>query len=256
MDNRQEKQEDVYEAYVDASVALFMQYYCDILDEGIANSDDLSAEGERIAFPEDLDKRCRSLIKRTVKRQKIRQAMRYAGKAFRSVCRVAVACLALMSLLFVTVEAVRVPIISYFIEHSENNFFEYGTYDSSGEAGTDEILDLTDPLRGIIPEEYQLTMQEGTSLSNFSAIYSDSNNNSIYILAQPINSISGIDLEGTDSTQEFYIYNRDAILVTEDDITRLMIIDEEHAATFTVILSGDPDLDAIEIADEFLRIIS
>ena len=256
MDNRQEKQEDVYEAYVDASVALFMQYYCDILDEGIANIDDLSAEGERIAFPEDLDKRCRSLIKRTVKRKKVRQAMRYAGKAFRSVCRVAVACLALMSLLFVTVEAVRIPIISYFIEHSENSFFEFGTYDSSGEDGTDEIFDLTDPLRGIIPREYQITMQEGLIISNFTVIYSDSNNNSIYLSAQPINSISGVDLDGADSIQEFKLYNCDAVLVTENGTTRMMIIDEEHAATFTFVFNGDTDLDAVEIADDFIRKIS
>jgi len=44
--------------------------------------------------------------------------------------------------------------------------------------------------------------------------------------------------------------------VTENDATRLIIIDVERAATFTLILSGDPDLDAIEIADDFIRIIS
>ena len=116
-------------------------------------------------------------------------------------------------------------------------------------------FDLTDPLRGIIPEEYQLTTQDGTSLSDFSALYCDSNNNSIYILAQSKNSVSGSDLEGSDSVQEFYIYSCDAILATEGDITRLMVRDEEHAVTFTFILSGDPNLDAIEIADDFLRII-
>lgn len=254
MDNRQEKQEDVYEAYVDASVALFMQYYCDILDEGIANSDDLSAEGKRNAFPEDLDKRCRSLIKRTVKRQKIRQAMRYAGKAFRSVCRVAVACLALMSFLFITVEAVRVPIISYFIAKSDNNFLEIGP--SSSAVDETKMFDPADPLDGLITDEYILLTQEVSSEFNFSALYEGTDNSQVYVKARPLSTTAGIDMEGVDSVEEFYLYNCATTLVTEGDITRIMIVDEEHSTTFTFIFSGAPDLDALEIADEFLRKIA
>ena len=251
MDNQQQKREDVYEAYVDASVALFMQHYCDMLDEGIAKSDDLVAETANIAFPEDLDKRCRSLIKRAAKRQKIQEGLRIAGKAFRGVCRVAVACLAIMSVLFITVEAVRVPIISYFIAKSDNNFLEIGP--SSSAVDETKMFDPADPLDGLITDEYILLTQEVSSEFNFSALYEGTDNSQVYVKARPLSTTAGIDMEGADSVEEFYLYNCATTLVTEGADTRIMIVDEEHFATFTFVFCDAFDLDALEIADDFLR---
>ena len=255
MDNQQEKQEDVYEAYVDASVALFMKYYCDILDEGVANSNDLSAEGECIAFPEDLDKRCRSLIMRAVKRQKIREGLRIAGKAFLGVCRVAVACLALISVLFVTVEAVRVPIINFFIEHSKDSYLEIKESNNS-KYDMSESFDPANPLAGILTDEYQLVAQDVASEYDFSATYIGADDSQVYIKARPISNTTGIDLEGADNYQKFQINNCEAYSIEENNRTRVMWIHEEKAVTFTLIVIGSSDLDAIYLANQIMIRIS
>ena len=255
MDNQHTKQ-DVYEAYVDASVALLMQRYCDILDENIAGTDGSSAEGESAAFPKALDDRCRSLIKRTMKRRKFRQAMRYAGKTAFSLCCAVIVSLALLSVLFVTVEAVRLPLINLWITHSPNNYLEINGTHTGEEVFIEEAFDPADPLRYMLPPEYQLTMQNGATLTDFTALYADPNENTIYIHSCSIQAVSGIDMEGVDSIQEFHIFNCDAILVTEGETTRMMITDEENGAIYTLIVNGNPDLDAVDLANEFLLSIS
>lgn len=255
MDNQQEKREDVYEAYVDASVALFMQYYCDILDESITKNDDLPGESKCTVFPEDLDTRCRSLIKRTMKRKKIQQGMRSAGKTFRTVCRVAVACLALISLLFVTVEAVRVPIINYYVKHAENSILEVRVNNSSRD-DVMESFDPADPLAGILTDEYQLVSQNVASEYNFSATYAGTDNSQVYIKARPLSKTLGVDMEGAENIQHFQIYNCEAFLVEENNRTRLIWIDEDKAATFILIVIDSSDLDAVFIADQIIRKIS
>ena len=249
MDNQHTKQ-DVYEAYVDASVALLMQRYCDILDENIAGTDGSSVEVERAAFPKALDDRCRSLIKRSMKRRKFRQAMRCAGKTAFSLCCAVIVSVALLSVLFITVDAVRVPIISYFISKSDNSLEI-----SPSRSMVDETksFDPSDPLDGLITDEYILLTQEVSSEFNFSALYEGTDNSQVYVKARPLSTTAGIDMEGVDSVEEFYLYNCATTLVTEGADTRIMIVDEEHSATFTFIFCGASDLDALEIADDFLR---
>ena len=252
MDNQHTKQ-DVYEAYVDASVALLMQRYCDILDENIAGNEGFSAEGDGAAFPKALDDRCRSLIKRSMKRRKFRQAMRYAGKTAFSLCCAVIVSVALLSVLFITVDAVRVPIISYFISKSDN-YLEIRP--SRSAVDETKSFDPADPLDGLITDEYILLTQEVVSEFDFSALYEGTDNSQVYVKARPLSVVAGIDLEGADSVEEFYLYNCATTLVTEGDNTRIMIVDEEHFATFTFVFCDAFDLDALEIADDFLRIIS
>lgn len=256
MDKQQTSREDVYEQYVDASVALFMKYYCDTLYEDVTEKGSLSENKGGDGFPEELDVRCRSLIKKTVRRQQIREKARYAGKVLRVLCSFAIVCLSLASLLFMTVEAVRVPIINYYIKHSENNFLEIGGYGNSAEEPLEATFDISDPLKNIVPEEYSLVTQEGDSISNLSAIYKNSHNCSIFLSAYPLAGVSDIDMQGAENVQYFQIYNCKAIMAQENNITRLIWIDEEISTTFTLIISNDSGLDAIEIADDFIRIIS
>ena len=200
MENQKLKHEDVYEQYVDASVALFMKYYCDTLYDGVTDSDDKDEKGTCVAFPDELDTRCRHLIEKAMKRKKAQCRMRYAGKTLRYLCSVAIVFLSLMSLLFMTVEAVRAPIINYYIENIDNNYLEIGVYDDS-KNDISESFDPADPLAGIIPEEYQLITYDAVSEFDFSAAYEGSDNIQVFIKARPLSGLTGVDLEGTDNVQ-------------------------------------------------------
>lgn len=255
MDYQETKHEDVYEQYVDASVALFMKYYCDAMYDGVTDGANLGDRDAATSFPAELDTRCRSLIKKTMKRKQLQRRFRNTGKALRYLCSVTVVFLSLMSLLFMTVEAVRIPIINYYIEKIDGNYLEIGASDDSEEEMT-ATFDPSDPLAGIIPDAYQLVTQDVVSEFDFLAAYVGSDNSQVFIKAKPLSGTSGVDLEGMDNTQHFQIYNCEAILIEEDNVTRLIWIHEERSATFTLIVSGSSDLDAVFIADQIIRKIS
>lgn len=256
MENQHTNRDDVYEQYVDASVALFMKYYCDTLYEDVTDRE-VSAETDADAvFPAGLDARCRTLIKKAVKRQRLRKRARYTGKVLRYVCSFMIVCMALASFLFVTVDAVRVPIINYYIEHSENNILEIGGNDASAENTLNNEFDIFDPLSGLIPDDYVLITHEGDTISNFTTIYRNSQDNSIFISGQPLSDVRDIDLQDADDVTCFQIYNCEAIVAEENGVTRLVWIHEELSATFTLIISSDADLDAIKIANQIIRKIS
>ena len=253
MDKQQTSREDVYEQYVDASVALFMKYYCDTLYDGVGTSDELSKEDTSDTFPAELDARCRSLIKKTMKRQRFQKSMRYTGKALRYLCSIAVVCLALASFLFISVDAVRVPIINYYIQHSDNNFLEITSNNHSTVDAWNQSLTISDPLKDIVPEEYSLIAQEGDSISNFSAIYKNAQSCSIFISARPLDDVTDIDLQNADNIQNFQIYNCEAIMAKENNTTRLIWIHNDISTTFTLILNGETDLDIVFLADQIIR---
>lgn len=256
MDNQHSNRDDVYEQYVDASVALFMKYYCDTLYEDVTGRDACTEENKDAAFPAELDARCRTLIKKAVKRQRLRKKARYTGKVLRHICSFMIVCMALASVLFVTVEAVRVPIINYYIEHSENNFLEIGGYDNSAGEALEDAFDISDPLKEIIPSEYSLITQEGDAISKFSAIYKDTLNNSIFIASRPFTTIRDIDLQDAENVQWFQIYNCKAVIIEEVNKTRLLWIDEGLSTTFSLIISDNSSVDAVKIADELIRKLS
>ena len=162
----------------------------------------------------------------------------------------------LISFLFITVDAVRVPIINYYIEHNENNFLKVGSKNHSTDDPWSNSFEISDPLNGFIPDDYVPTTQEGDSISNFTTIYRNSHNSSIFISGQPLSDVTDIDLEDADNIQRFQIYNCNAIMVEEENAIRLVWIHEESSTTFTLIIVGDSGVDAVEIADDLLRKIS
>ena len=256
MDNQNSNRDDVYEQYVDASVALFMKYYCDTLYEDVTDKNACTEDDTDAAFPAELDARCRTLIKKAVKRQRLRKKARYTGKVLRHICSFVVICMALASFLFVTVEAVRVPIINYYIEHSENNVLEIGSDDTYAEHPLNNEFDISDPLSGLIPDDYVLVTHEGDALYNFTTIYENPNNGRIFISGRPLTNVRDIDLQDAENVQRFQIYNCNAIMAEENNTTRLVWIHEEISTTFTLLITDDSNLDAVYIADQVIRNIS
>ena len=129
MDNRKIDQ-DVYERYVDATVALFMEYYSAERAEDMHN--ELSGnEKIEVELPAELDNRCRTLIKKEHARRKRKEHMKTAMKGLRFVACFAVIVLALASVLFVSVEAIRVPIINYYIKQNDI-YWEFSSRNAEG----------------------------------------------------------------------------------------------------------------------------
>ena len=253
MDKNRTHQEK-YERYVDATVDLIMNRYNDVLTENIRTEVD-ALENMQIEFPPHLHDQCMALMKKENKKRKQQQRGKQVLKVLRMAAVFALVLLSLTSILFVTVEAVRLPIINFFIEQNER--YWNITTDAQGhwETYTDTIIDWTDPLQGLLDEEYKLVFQEGDSHNKAAAIYENSNAEQIFFSANPTESSLRIDSEDIDYSKELLICDYDAFLVAEDHIITLVWLHNELDAIYTIVADGITESQVIHIAEQLTSMI-
>lgn len=210
MNNRTGNSE-VYEQYVDATVALFMEQYSEASLSDEIHRELNDPENQNVDFPETLDARCRQLIKKECSRYYRKQFMKTVTKGLRYVAIFAVATLSLFSLLFMTVDAIRIPIMNFYIEHFDGHW-EIAGKDDSDLFTDDAYIDVSDPLAGLIPKDYQLLVLEGESLSELTAIYENAKGNRIFFLSMPGTSWVSVDSEEAELSKKIRIHEYDAIL--------------------------------------------
>lgn len=243
---------DVYERYLDAATALFMEYYsCDLGDT--IRKETEAEDNEAFTIPKELDDRCRALIKKGCAERQHSNYWKRIGKGLRYVAAVAVVLLAAASVLFVSVEAIRIPVISYYMEHSEGY---WGISEDNAPDIPKTDFNLSDPLAGLIPEEYKLVLLDGESLDRLAAIYENDAGNEIFFSAADSNSSIQIDSEGAQISKIYHHHGKDIILVVEGTEVRLAWIDEDLSITF-ILIATDMSSDALlDIADHLMIILS
>lgn len=252
MDKRKIDQ-DVYERYVDASVALFMECYCATLSEDIHRQVD-QVQADDLAFPAALDDRCRSAIKKEYAVRKRKQSLKSIAKGLRYAASFAVVLLALASVLFISVEAIRVPIINYYIAQSD----QYVEFTSRQQEAPDGLANINaeDPLAGLLPEGYELTKLENNLPKSTQAIYKDSDNNSILFSMYPSNTIVRVDSENTQIVKEIQICGYNGLLVVKDGRTTVAWGYESDSKTISIIASSLTEIELISLAEDFIQSIS
>ena len=249
MDKRKIDQ-DVYEKYVDASVALFMEYYCATLSEDIHQEID-KMKTENVEFPDALDARCRATIKKECTTRKRKQCLKSCVKGLRYVASVAIVLLALASVLFVSVEAIRVPIINYYVTRSE----KYVEFTARQPEGSERIenINVEDPLAGILPEEYKLISVDAILSDRIMAIYKDSDNNSIYFSMNASDTVVRVDTEEAQIAKEVPIYGCEGILIVKDRQINVIWGDKDNEITFMLTSSAFTETELINLAEQFMQ---
>lgn len=242
---------DAYEQYVDATVALFMEYYSAVsLPENI-RAEFNEQENKDFVFPAALDDRCRRLIKRECSRYRLNHCIKTIGKGIRYVAIFAIVVLSLFSLLFMTVDAIRIPIINFYIEHFD------GHWDISGQeepnlSTEDTAIDIQNPLAGLISEDFQLLVLEGDSLLELIAIYEDSNGNQIFFSSMAGENWMTIDTENAQHSQECEIGGYKAIVIVDNPNVRILWFDESTSTTFSLVADEMSETEAVSIVEKII----
>ena len=249
-----QKIKTAYDDYVDATVALFVECYSEACAERIHEEMTACSE-ENVAFPAALDKRCRELIKKENAKRRRKQMWKTAKRVTQSAAIVVLVMLALASVLFATVEAVRIPIINYFIEQSDG-YWRISTQKDTDKQLSPDSIDLCNPLSGIIPECYTLKFIDGTSFATLTAIYEDTNGRFINFSAQPLESSVILDFENSQVSQKCSIKGHDAILVSKDGTFRVAWIHEDISVVFTLVADDMTELDVVRIVEQFIEKVS
>lgn len=212
----------------EAMVAAFMDRYAQALDAGIDRKIEECASD---AFPEELDNRCRALIQREYTKAKRQKHMKRILRALSSAAVVAVVLVGLFSVLFVSVEAFRIPILNFFIEKTDRY------WEVSGSRNRIEIPDVfnpEDPLDSVIPDNFILNTISGEwSEGYLSANYNDQGVASISFIAFPADGEVLIDTQGANS-KLCKVLDYDAVKSVEDNFVRITWLDADRSLMLTI----------------------
>ena len=107
---------EIQDKYMDAVLAMLMDEYAEAEAEMLLqNSKD---EIPEVEMPEELDRKCQALIRKKFVRKKRQHALEALGRASKWAAVLAIILLGTFSALFLTVDAVRTPVINLYLRQS------------------------------------------------------------------------------------------------------------------------------------------
>ena len=253
--NKRAVNKDVYENYIDASVALFMEYYSVVSLSDNVQAELDAANCDEIQFPAQLDDRCRQLIKNRTAHYRRKQYLKACWKGLKYAAACVMVVLSLTSVLFMTVEAVRVPIINYYIEQCEGHWeIDGGVNDDSTKAR--EEIDLVNLLSDVLPEDYQLVIQKGDAIDNVTAIYENSDGKRFFCRTAPGYGWIAIDSENAQTSRQQQICGYDSITVVKDGTVNLTWIHSDLGIVFTIDADGMNEIEIATIGEQLIGLIN
>lgn len=201
---------EILDHYADAAVLMIMDQYLTAMGESIAKG---AVNKEKM--PETLDKKCRVLIKKRLRKQQFVLASKKLLSISRKVAMIVLMLFGVVGLLFVSVEAVRVPIINFFIEQKDGHLEIYSSEDEQKPSETENTTAKT-PLAGLLPEGYQLVMFEENSMGGILLMYK--NEAEEYILFSEDPRISVIDVDNENAiTEHITILSCPAVFIEKNE---------------------------------------
>ena len=222
--------EKLLDNFEDARMALLMDAYAK--EEGEA----LLAESELLEEPmsEEFKAECFALIdKAFAKRQRARRFRRAALRTAKAaLLTFAVLCALTMGLM--SVEAIRVPVLNFLIEHHEK-FTSVLFTPSNHETAPVEGMVQEGPLAGLLPDTFRLDSHRVLPNGNESAVYlteemkfvthSDRNGDGATV---------SFDTEGADRYEETTLMGHKAFLVVEGETVFLLWFNADNKRVYTL----------------------
>lgn len=253
--NKRAVNKDVYENYIDASVALFMEYYSVVSLSDNVQAELDAANCDEIQFPAQLDDRCRQLIKNRTVHYRRKQYLKTCWKGLKYAAACLMVILSLTSVLFMTVEAVRVPIINYYIEQRDGHWEINGGVKRNSEKALKEI-DLATLLSDVMPDGYKLAQEEKNSLNETTIIYKSSNGKRFFCKVAPGTSWISIDSENAQISRQHKICGYDAITVMKDGRASLSWVHSDLGIVFSLLADDMSENELIGIGEQLIELIN
>lgn len=245
--NKPEINQEVYEQYLDATVALFMEHYSAMLTEKVSSED----KDEEVAFPETLDLKCKALIKKEASKQKRLTLWKHTKRTLKAAAVFAIAVLTTFSMLFVSVEAFRIQVINFYIENKNGYWSINGEPDLQQEEIVEETasFDINNPLKGLIPEEYRMISISNADSQRTSAIYENSTSDRIRFFIMPYDVSLRVDSENASTAKEIKILDFDGVLSIKTQTSQVTWHNKETGLMYLIVTNQLSESDLITLAE-------
>lgn len=205
---------DIYEQYADAATALVMDQYALAMQESIAASKDDDTD-----VSENLDSRCLKTIRKKLAKEQRKHTAIILLRVTKTAVMLVLMLFGVMGILFTTVEAVRIPIINFFIEQKDGYIEITGdSYNRSAEkaTGEDGEIDIDDPLKDLLPEDYVRVTKEMSDSGSSAILYENQLGQYVHLYTDPYYGSLHVDTEDAVSIEEIQIDSYEAVLTQKN----------------------------------------
>lgn len=230
----------------EATVAVFMEQYAKALDAGIDKKLEECADEE---FPPELEKRCRALIEKKYAKAKQEKRRKRVMRVLQRAAIVVVALLCMSSILFMTVEAFRLPVMNFFVEKTER----YWQMTANLEENTVPVkYNPENPLDDIVVG-FELTSLSGSvEAGNLIAEYRDGDTANITLFVDT--SLGSLQMDGENAVvTNTKVSGHDARLYVEGNIVRLAWLDENVSRAFSICAVNASEETVTYLAETFAQ---
>lgn len=237
--------EKIYEQYVEAATALIMEQYAVAMRENICNE---PQNEEAVEVPDVLDKKCRKLIRRKLAKERRKRAgkklLQFAGFAAAAI----IAVFGIGGILFATVDAVRAPIINFFIGQKDG-YIEFRCAEER-----DWVFgDSEDPLAGLLPDGYALILLDNSHYGSLTARYKNVWGDMVTFNVYADQSLLQVDNELAAKTEKVQILSHDGFLI-EKDSYQLVWLDSDEGKLFQLTASAMSREEIIALAENIEKL--
>lgn len=244
--------QQVYEQYVDATVALFMEHYAAALTDAT-----MQTESTVRSCSEALDRRCMEMIRKECAKQRRKEFWKGTKKVLRSAAVILIAMLSLSSVLFMTVEAFRIPVINFFIEQGDGFWAITGRSEEAPvDPATADAFDPNDPLAGLLPEGYKLESTKGSTRDTNRYLYLNSNGNRVLFSMFSNGAFITIDSENAEVSENGLVAGCKYVFVLKNDLVQIAWIDEQTDISYILSTDTMDKESLLLIAEELMKKMS
>ena len=201
--------QEIYDRFAEAATALIMRQYA------TAERKTAVKTAPEAKTSEELDAKCHKLIKKRLRNQQIKIISKMALRYTKRVAMFVVMLFGIVGILFTAVEAVRVPIINFFIEQKDG-YFEIYSMEAGQESSETEGISNETPLDGLLPEEYILSTYQEKEAGGVLLIYENSDGKTVLFSENSYSGTLNIDNEEA-VTERLTILSYEAVLIGKEE---------------------------------------
>lgn len=208
--------EKLLEEYEEITMELLMDEYAEAEGEALWKEFQAAEEkGEVPDIPDDLDQKCRNTIRSATARINRRAQFAHGLRTLRRVAVFVLVFFGLSTTLVLSVDALRIPVLNFFLRDSER--YTVIALDEQNQAIQKEFDNIQDRIEYLIPDEYNLVLEEMSEHGSLQLAYQDSNNEIITLVVAPASGQHIMDTEAAD-VKKMKVNEQDALFVDKDGL--------------------------------------
>lgn len=234
-----DEREKLQERYDDAAFALMMDECAEADGEAFLAEFRAAAEaGDLPEIPADLDRRFRDTIKREFAARERKVRFRQFKRAAARVAVAVFAVIGVLSTLVMTVDAIRIPVMNFFVEFFDG-FAEIGTdYEKENHEVDPYLL-----LEGLLPGDYEKVVSDTNTMMSF-GLYENDNGDTVSL--DIISAGAEINYDTEDAVCSTITLNDYEAMIVEKKGYSVIWADEA-GVTYIFYASNISKKDAVEI---------